>query len=191
MQSTAPPGLDVGCLLSSYLLAAVLAAGRQPEAGASDTCRRLRSAVREIWEPSAPHASGRQPASHTRRPLSAGGILHTQAYAVRMKEGVVDAPTVSAAGADAAGFAGCELARTALGYAGARGLPIADADAKAAAEAAALRVAERGASGGEARAWASSPRRWTRCFCPSVPEMRGSKREEKRARRSRGASCGT
>ena len=69
------------------------AAGRQPEAGASDTCRRLRSAVREIWEPSAPHASGRQPASHTRRPLSAGGILHTQAYAVRMKEGVVDAPT--------------------------------------------------------------------------------------------------
>ena len=143
MQSTAPPGLDVGCLLSSYLLAAVLAAGRQPEAGASDTCRRLRSAMREIWEPSAPHASGRQPASHTRRPLSAGGILHTQAYAVRMKEGVVDAPTVSAAGADAAGFAGCELARTALGYAGARGLPIADADAKAAAEAAALRVAER------------------------------------------------
>ena len=69
-----PPGLDVGCLLSSYLLAAVLAAGRQPEAGASDTCRRLRSAVREIWEASAPHASGRQPASHTRRPLSAGGI---------------------------------------------------------------------------------------------------------------------
>ena len=60
-----------------------------------------------------------------------------------MKEGGVDACTVSAAGADAAGFAGCELARTALGYAGARGLPIADADAKAAAEAAALRVAER------------------------------------------------
>ena len=73
-----------------------------------------------------------------------------------MKEGGVDAPTVSAAGADAAGFAGCELARTALGYAGVRGLPIVDADAKAAPPPRPPRSGWRsGASDGEARAWPS------------------------------------
>ena len=50
---------------------------------------------------------------------------------------------MKAIGEDAVGFAGCEVARTALGFAGVRGLPLADADAKAKAEAAALGIAER------------------------------------------------
>ena len=106
-----PPGLDVGCLFSSYVLAAVYRAvdGTPEEVG------RLRAAVSAIWE----------------------------AYAASMASRGIDAATLDAIGADAAGFAGCEVARTALGFAGVRGLPISDAAAKEKAEATALAVAKR------------------------------------------------
>ena len=105
-----PPGVDLGCLLSSYLLAAVYRAAE----GADADVNRLRAAAAAVWR------------AYKEK---AGGILSEA--------------TCAAVAADAAGFAGCELARTALGFAGVRGLPMEDAEAKLKAEATALAIAER------------------------------------------------
>ena len=106
-----PPGVDVGCLLSSYVLAAVYCAVE----GTAAEARALRAAAAAVWE----------------------------AYAASMSSRGVPAAVLDAIGADAAGFTGCEVARTALGFAGVRGLPISDAELKEKAEASALGVAER------------------------------------------------
>ena len=112
-----PPGLDLGCLFSSYVLAALarsVALGTTRDERARELGE-LRDAVAAIWE----------------------------AYTGAMSERGVPAAVLEAISADAAGFAGCEVARTALGFAGVRGLPIEDADVKAKAEATALDIAVR------------------------------------------------
>ena len=104
-----PPGLDVGCLLSSYVLASI----QRSVEGTLNDVRQLRDAVSMIWD----------------------------AYAVAMAARGVGATVLEAIAADAAGFAGCEIARTALGFAGVRGFSIADEARKTAAEEAALQIA--------------------------------------------------
>lgn len=120
-----PPGLDLGCLLSSYLLAAVYHASSSVERGgndsADDVLQQLEAAMSALCK------------AYSDAVLGGGGSGGSGLPSDVMK----------AIGEDAVGFAGCEVARTALGFAGVRGLPLADADAKAKAEAAALGIAER------------------------------------------------
>mmetsp|Transcript_21021 Transcript_21021/g.34952 ORF Transcript_21021/g.34952 Transcript_21021/m.34952 type:complete len:91 (+) Transcript_21021:2-274(+) len=60
-----------------------------------------------------------------------------------MEAAGVGSDTISGISEDAVGFTGCEVARTALGFAGVRGLPIRDQGVKAKAEEAALGLAQR------------------------------------------------
>lgn len=123
-----PPGLDLGCLLSSYLLAAVY---RSYEGSPGDVPP-LEQATRAIC------AAYKTAITSTTVGSSGGGGSAGDNGGRRL------APEVcQAIEADAVGFAGCEVARTALGFAGVRGLSISDAAAKAKAEATALGVAER------------------------------------------------
>lgn len=64
-------------------------------------------------------------------------------YAQTMEAGGIDSGIISSIGKDGVAFAGCEIARTALGFAGVRGLPLADEALKAKAEAAAIALAHR------------------------------------------------
>ena len=104
-----PPGLDLGCLLSGFALAAVYHAEERTGA----VVRELLTSAAAIWE----------------------------AYAAAMSAGGVSSSILDAISSDAAGFAGCDVARTALGFAGVRGLPIDDEAAKARAEGKALAIA--------------------------------------------------
>lgn len=131
-----PPGLDVGCLVSSYVLAAVqIAASAPPDEQTAGT----------IWEPVSLTKG-------VRGVRAAVGALW-EAYEEAMAERNVPPALLEATAADAVGFAGCEVARTALGYAGVRGLAVADEKAKAKAVEGAVQLAARcvkarGASGG-------------------------------------------
>jgi len=107
-----PPGLDVGCLMSGYVLAAILA---WATGAPTDKVRAMRDAISDVWE-----------------------AYRTAALARSLPE-----PLLERIAAEAAGFAGCEVARTSLGFAGVRGLSIENESQKAAAEAAALRWAVR------------------------------------------------
>jgi len=55
-------------------------------------------------------------------------------YAAAVRDCGISSEIVTSIEQDAVGFAGCEVARTALGFAGVRGLPIADDDVKRKAE---------------------------------------------------------
>uniref|UniRef100_A0A7S3AXT4 Uncharacterized protein n=1 Tax=Haptolina ericina TaxID=156174 RepID=A0A7S3AXT4_9EUKA len=105
----APPGLDIGCLLSGFVLAAVFHHTEQRSPAVS----RLVAAIGELWT----------------------------SYAATMAARHVAPAVLSATATDAVGFAGCEVARTALGFAGVRGLPIKEADLKEKAEALAVTIA--------------------------------------------------
>ena len=134
---SAPPGLDIGCLLSGFVLAAVFHHTEQRSPAVS----RLVVAIGELWT----------------------------SYAATMAARHVAPAVLSATATDAVGFAGCEVrvrgdlthcttpcslaarypcsccgvqvARTALGFAGVRGLPIKEADLKEKAEALAVTIA--------------------------------------------------
>ena len=75
-----------------------------------------------------------------RRLVDAIGVLWG-AYSNAMASQWIGRYVLTATAADAMGFAGCEVARTALGFAGVRGLPIEDAAKKAEAEATAVAMA--------------------------------------------------
>jgi len=64
-------------------------------------------------------------------------------YAQAMEAGGIDPSVVSTISKDGVAFAGCEIARTALGFAGVRGLPLSDDALKAKAEVALLLLAHR------------------------------------------------
>lgn len=106
-----PPGLDLGSLTSSHLLAAL----QHAAVGAHGAVRQLRTSVGELWS----------------------------VYAASLRQHGLPDATVAEIGTDAAGFAGCEIARTALGFAGGRGLELRDAGTKDKTEMEALRLARR------------------------------------------------
>lgn len=102
-----PPGLDVGSLLSGYVLAYVL------HIALGNNCTCLRSAIETVW------------ATYSQKAIESG----------------LSDSVVNRAGEDAVAFAACEVARTSLGFAGVRGLPIEDAEVKLQAEEQALVLA--------------------------------------------------
>lgn len=110
-----PPGLDLGSLLSGFALAAVFHAGRPAGVAAAVRIAALTRAVERMW----------------------------MAYSdVAKAEGVDDA-ILTQIECDAAGFAGCEVMRTALGCAGVRGFNFEDAELKKKAETIAVEMGRR------------------------------------------------
>jgi len=116
-----PCGLDVGSLLSGFLLAALHHAyfpttTEEDKAKARAAAVSLRNSAAAVWD----------------------------AYATAMREGGVSEADITAAGAESVGFAVAEACRTALGFAGGRKwLQFEDAKAKGAAEAATLALVRR------------------------------------------------
>jgi 5-methylthioribose kinase len=113
-----PCGLDVGSLLSGFLLAALHHAHRPASAGdAAEHARARRGAVAS---------------------LRASAAAVWDAYVAALLAGGVSEAHVARAGAEAVGFAAAEACRTALGFAGGRkwlqfdGQPAAQAAAQAA-----------------------------------------------------------
>jgi len=74
--------------------------------------------------------------------ISAASKVWT-AYVAAMEANAISADIIAGIGEDAVGFASCEVARTALGFAGARGLPVEDEALKAEADKQALALAYR------------------------------------------------
>lgn len=116
-----PCGLDAGCLLSGFLLAAlhhahVPCAGDEAQAAARAAVASLRASAAAVW----------------------------RAYETALRDGGVPEAHVAFAEADAVGFAVAEACRTALGFAGGRKwLQFDDPLAKATAQAATLALVRR------------------------------------------------
>lgn len=106
-----PPGLDVGSMLSGYILSLVHHVVHHMGAAAAGA----RRCIEKIWS----------------------------CYEAAMKTGGVADNVINGIAEDAVGFAACEVARTALGFAGVRGLRVEDATLKAQAEELALGLARR------------------------------------------------
>jgi len=104
-----PPGLDIGCCLSGFALAALF----HHTEGRKAAVARLVEAIGALW----------------------------RAYTSAMATQWIGRYVLTATAADAMGFLGCEVARTALGFAGVRGLPIKDESMKKEAEAVAVSMA--------------------------------------------------
>jgi 5-methylthioribose kinase len=114
----APPGLDVGSLLSGFVLAAIHHAHATDDNnnnGVRLKIDALKSGVQGIWS----------------------------AYTAAMIEGGLSSDVVAQVAADALGFTGCEVMRTALGMAGVRGFKFDDDSVKAQAEGVAVSIGKR------------------------------------------------
>jgi 5-methylthioribose kinase len=114
-----PAGLDLGSFISGYILAFIYHTTLAHESALPKhylSCgKQLRDCIEELWE----------------------------TYDKTMRECGLDESVIARASEDAVAFASCEVARTALGFAGVRGLPFEDKDVKAKAEERAVKLAHR------------------------------------------------
>lgn len=114
-----PPGLDLGSLLSGYVLACIY----HIASGNAGCATALRASIEKVWS----------------------------SYSDTFRKTEASSPGIDC---DCLAFISCEVARTSLGFAGVRGLPIEDSSAKAKAEEQALVLAHKCLMG---RKSASSP----------------------------------